>query len=179
MKAFLAEHYPVAPAADWVEKFNQTFGTKKSKAALVSSCKRFGIKSGRNGQFYKGMVPPNKGKPHPSRGRSRETLFGGVRGHKPDNKKPIGSTRICSKDGYLVVKVGEPSVWKHAHVHLWEANNGKVPTGFVVRFYDNSPDKLKSPTLDNLFLVSRPVHCRLTQMKLCDIPMEHKDTAIL
>lgn len=29
MIAFLAEHYPKAPVKDWVDKFNEQFGTNK------------------------------------------------------------------------------------------------------------------------------------------------------
>ena len=179
MIAFLAEHYPVAPVSDWVNKFNETFGTNKSKGALTGSCKRFKIKSGRTGQFEKGHVSHNKGKSFPLRGKAKETAFGGVRSNTNDNKKPLGSTRVCTKDGYLIIKVAEPNVWRHAHVVLWEKEHGKKPKDHVIRFYDNSPEKIKAPTLDNLFMVSRSVHARLTQMKLSDIPMEHKETAIL
>ena len=179
MIAFLAAHYPVGPVSSWMAKFNETFGTNKSKGALTGSCKRFGIKSGRNGQFKKGHISHNKGKSFPLRGRAKETAFGGCRSNKPDNRKPIGSTRVCSKDGYLLVKVSDPSVWRHAHVVLWEKHNGQIPDNHVIRFYDSSPEKIKAPTLDNLFMVSRSVHARLTQMKLSKMPMEHKETAIL
>ncbi|HFQ5326219.1 TPA: HNH endonuclease [Vibrio vulnificus] len=179
MIAFLAERYPKAPVRDWVDEFNQTFGTNKSIKALYGSCKRFKIKCGRNGRFPSGHQPHNKGKPFPTRGKSKETLFGGVRSNNVFNGRPVGSTRVCTKDGYLIVKVAEPSEWRFAHVLLWEKERGPIPDNHCVRFYDNSPEKLASPTIDNLFLVSRPVHMRLTQMKLCDIPMSHKDTAIL
>lgn len=179
MISFLAEHYPVAPVRDWVNKFNETFGTNKSKGALTGSCKRFKIKSGRTGQFEKGHVSHNKGKSFPLRGKAKETAFGGIRSNTNDNRKPLGSTRVCTKDGYLIIKVAEPNVWRHAHVVLWEKEHGKVPDNHVIRFYDNSPEKIKAPTLDNLFMVSRRVHARLTQMKLSDIPMEHKETIIL
>ncbi|MBD6967817.1 HNH endonuclease [Vibrio parahaemolyticus] len=179
MISFLAEHYPVRPVSDWVNKFNETFGTNKSKGALTGSCKRFKIKSGRTGQFEKGHVSHNKGKSCPLRGKAKETAFGGIRSNTNDNRKPLGSTRVCTKDGYLIIKVAEPNVWRHAHVVLWEKEHGKVPDNHVIRFYDNSPEKIKAPTLDNLFMVSRRVHARLTQMKLSDIPMEHKETIIL
>ncbi|MGY5383275.1 HNH endonuclease signature motif containing protein [Vibrio metschnikovii] len=179
MISFLAEHYPVAPVSDWAAKFNETFGTNKSKGALAGSCKRFKIKSGRTGQFEKGHISHNKGKSFPLRGKAKETAFGGARSNANDNRKPIGSTRVCTKDGYLIVKVAEPNVWRHAHVVLWEKEYGEVPDNHVIRFYDNSPEKIKAPTLDNLFMVSRRVHARLTQMKLSDTPMEYKETLIL
>lgn len=180
MIAFLAEHYPKAPVKDWVDKFNEQFGTNKSKSALSGSCKRFGIKSGRTGKFEKGHISHNKGKPHPLRGKAKETAFGGVRSNRPDDEKPLGATRICNKDGYLLVKVRMgTNAYELSHRILWEQHHGEIPPNHVIRFYDNSPEKLANPTIDNLFMVSRPVHCRLTQMKLSDIPMEHKETMIL
>ncbi|NAW78351.1 hypothetical protein CAG61_08380 [Vibrio sp. V34_P3A8T189] len=179
MISFLEEHYPAAPVSGWLNKFNKTFGTNKSKSALTSSCKRFKIKSGRTGQFEKGHVSHNKGKSFPLRGKAKETAFGGVRSNANDNRKPIGSTRVCKKDGYLIIKVAEPNLWRHAHVVLWEKERGPIPDDHVIRFYDNSPEKTRAPTIDNLFMVSRSVHARLTQMKLSDSPMEHKDTLIL
>lgn len=180
MIAFLTEHYPKAPVKDWLDTFNTRFGTNKSKGALTGSCKRFGIKSGRTGQFEKGLVPHNKGKPFPSRGRSKETQFGGIRSNKCDDEKPLGSTRIDSKDGYLLVKVRMgTNAYELAHRVLWEQHHGEIPPNHVIRFYDNSPEKIKAPTIDNLFMVSRRVHARLTQMRLADVPMEHKETIIL
>lgn len=179
MIAFLESHYPIAPVVEWMNKFNQTFGTNKSKGALIGSCKRFKIKSGRTGRFEKGHVSHNKGKTVPLRGKARETAFGGCRSNANDNRKPLGSTRVCTNDGYLIIKVAEPNIWRHAHVVIWEKENGEVPKDHVIRFYDNSPEKIKAPTLDNLFMVSRGVHARLTQMKLSEIPMEHKETTIL
>ncbi|MCG9780460.1 HNH endonuclease [Photobacterium damselae] len=180
MIQFLSDHYPKAPVTNWLDTFNQTFATNKNKGAITGACKRFGIKSGRNGRFEHGHVSHNKGKSCPLRGRAKETAFGGVRSNPTsDNKKPIGSTRVCSKEGYLIIKVAEPNIWRHAHVVIWENKHGKKPKDHVIRFYDNSPEKIKAPTLDNLFMVSRSVHARLTQMKLSDIPMEHKETVIL
>ncbi|MCG6268283.1 HNH endonuclease signature motif containing protein [Vibrio furnissii] len=176
---FLQSHYPNAPVSDWIKEFNQTFHTDKNKCALTSACKRFGIKSGRNGQFKQGQTAHNKGKPFPLRGKAVETAFGGCRANRPNNKKPIGSTRLDAKDGYLIIKVSEPNIWRHAHVVLWEKHHGPVPSGHVVRFYDNAPERIQNPTIDNLFTVSRQVHARLTQMKLSTIPREHKDTMIL
>lgn len=180
MKAFLAERYPAAPVSSWVDEFNAKFNTNKNKKALTSSCKRFGIKSGRTGRFEKNSVPHNKGKPFPLRGKAKETAFGGIRSNKSDDEKPLGSTRIDSKDGYLLVKVRMgTNAYELAHRVLWEQHHGEIPPNHVIRFYDNSPEKIANPTIDNLFMVSRSVHARLTQMKLSDIPMEHKETIIL
>lgn len=32
----------------------------------------------------------------------------------PSNHKPVGSERIDSKDGYVLIKVAEPRTWKHS-----------------------------------------------------------------
>lgn len=180
MITYLSEHYPKAPVAQWMDDFNQRFSTDKSKKTITGACKRFGIKSGRTGQFEKGLVPHNKGKSFPLKGKAKETAFGGIRSNRPDDEKPLGSTRIDSKDGYLLIKVRMgTNAYELYHRVLWAQHYGEIPPNHVIRFYDNSPEKLANPTIENLFMVSRQVHARLTQMKLTDIPMEHKATMIL
>lgn len=180
MKLFMAKRYPVAPISDWLDEFNRHFNCNVSKGAMLGSLKRYGIKSGRTGHFVEGQAPHNKGKPHPLRGKAKETAFGGIRSNKSDDEKPIGSTRIDSKDGYLLVKtkLGTNS-YELAHRIIWEKENGKIPSGYVVRFYDNSPKKIANPTIDNLFIVSRPVHARLNQMNWSSTPLDMRETKIL
>lgn len=180
MKQFMRERYPVSPISDWLDEFNAAFNCSLSNRAMLGSLKRYGIKSGRNGHFPKGNKPHNLGKPHPLRGRAKETAFGGVRSNKKDDEKPIGSTRIDSKDGYLLVKTRNgTNGYDLAHRVLWEEVNGNIPSGYVIRFYDNSPEKIASPTIDNLFIVSRPVHARLNKMDWSNTPLDMRETKIL
>lgn len=57
------------------------------------------------------------------------------KGRTPYNKKPIG-TEISTNDGYILVKVGEPSEYKFKHHIIWEQHYGKIPEGHYVIFLD-------------------------------------------
>jgi len=77
----------------------------------------------------------------------------------------------------VLVKVSErnpyndcPSGWyRHKHVILWEKYNGLVPDGYCVRFKDG--DRMHI-TIENLVLVSRGEHARLTIMGYAHQPDE-------
>ncbi|HEU4708777.1 MAG TPA: hypothetical protein VFS17_05645, partial [Methylophilaceae bacterium] len=82
-------------------------------------------------RFPKGHVPANKGKKGISYPGMEATQF--KPGHKPGNYRPVGSTRICSKDGYVLIKIEEGMFkWKALHRIVWERMNGAVPPGHVV-----------------------------------------------
>ncbi|WP_148263133.1 HNH endonuclease signature motif containing protein [Vibrio sp. EJY3] len=180
MKAFMAEHYANAPIKDWLDEFNNKFNCSVNKKTMYGSLKRYQFKAGRTGYFVKGQQPHNKGKPMPARGKSIETQFGGVRSNKKDDEKPLGSTRVDVKDGYLLVKVRMgTNAYELAHRVLWESVHGKIPDGHVIRFYDNSPEKIKSPTIENLFIVGRAVHARLNKMDWKNTPLSIRETKVL
>jgi len=104
-------------------------------------CTRQGWKTGRTGCFVKGLVPHNKGKPHPARGRAAHTQF--KKGALPHNAKGAGHERIDSKDGYVILIVDEPNPWSgattkpvHKHRWLWEQKNGPLPKGMALKCLD-------------------------------------------
>jgi hypothetical protein len=105
------------------------------------------------GQFYKGMVPWNKGKRHDPPG-SRATRF--KKGGKPLNTwRPIGSERM-TRDGTLERKVADTGTkkrdWKPVKDLIWTAKHGRIPRGkFVVHRNRNRQDF----RLRNLVLVNR------------------------
>lgn len=63
------------------------------------------------------------------------------KGHVPANKVELGHERK-DKDGYWLVKVAEPNVFKHKHRVLWEKHYGPIPKGLVVSFIDGNPDNV-------------------------------------
>jgi hypothetical protein len=72
--------------------------------------------------------------------------------HIGDNRKPIGSTRICAKDGYVYIKVGEGEHQQQPlHRVNWVKANGPIPKGWLVAFRDG--DKLNCE-IGNLVLIS-------------------------
>lgn len=147
--------------------FNKKFGSNKTAEAINSLCKRKGWFTGRIGQFQKGSKPWNTG----TKGivQKKKTSF--KKGHTPANHRPVGSERIDSKDGYVLIKVAEPNTWKHKHVVIWESHYGKVEKGYIIRLKDNNP---LNYSLDNLEKVSKKVHFRLNKCNYAEMPAELK-----
>jgi hypothetical protein len=88
------------------------------------------------GRFKPGNTPPNKGKPHPTRGRTGETQF--KAGGKPTNTMPIGSYRL-NADGHLQQKVREASGsnskrWRTVAELVWVKANWPLPPKHIVVF---------------------------------------------
>ena len=82
--------------------------------------------------------------------------------HEARNYQPIGSERV-SKDGYLERKVTDnPDIyparrWVPVQRLVWEAANGKIPHGHIVRFKNG--DKLDN-RLENLECISKAENAR-------------------
>ena len=73
------------------------------------------------------------------------------KGRTPYNKKSIG-TEITTKDGYILVKVAEPSEYKFKHQIIWEQHYGKIPKGHYVIFLDQDRTNYD---INNLKLVKK------------------------
>ncbi len=157
--------------------FNEAYGTSLSHQALSATGKRYGIKSGRTGQFTKGMTSWNKGKKGFSYEGMKATQF--KKGHKPHNWVPIGTERI-TKDGYIEVKIQEGKFqknWKGKHILIWEQYHGRpVPPGYAVIFGDGNNRNFDP---ENLLLVSRAQLIRMNQHGLIKNDTELTKTGIL
>ncbi len=131
-----------------------TLGLEKSEAFKASpdACRiRRGDEVGKAFRFKKGQVPANKG----IKGINYPGMIGTQfkPGTKPPNYKPVGSTRICSKDGYVLIKMAEGLFqWKLLHRIVWERMNGPIPKGFLVSFIDRNPLNWK---ITNLTLITK------------------------
>ncbi len=64
---------------------------------------------------------------------------------------PLGTEKV-QNDGYIRVKVAEPSVWVFKHRLLWEEANGPIPEGHMVTFIDGDKSNFH---LENLRLSTR------------------------
>lgn len=152
---FIRENYTGRSVAELTALFNEKFGTEKTGQQIKTFVHNRGITSGRTGQFEKGQESWNLGK----KGYMGANRTSFKKGDAPANRKPIGTERIDSKDGFVLVKIAEhnpytgaPTRYKHKHVHVWEAANGPVPEGHAVALKDGN--KLNC-SLENLLLVSR------------------------
>ena len=145
LKKITPGHHYVEIANMMNKKFNREFTVNQIKSAIG----RYKLNTGFNGRFKKGNVPHNKGKKGLYYKGCEKTWF--KKGQAPINHKPVGSERI-DLDGYTLIKVSEPNVWKLKHRVVWEKANGPIPKNYTVIFLDGD----KSNTdINNLALVSR------------------------
>lgn len=155
------------------EQFNRA---DVSCDCIKSICTRKGWSTGRTGRFEKGHIP------HPDAHAKGPNATSFKKGNVPANTKPLGTERICAKDGYILVKVDEPNPhrdtptrYRHKHQVIWEAEHGPIPEGHVVIFKDSN--KLNCQ-LDNLMLVTRAQLLYLNRNGFSDLPDEVKPTLV-
>lgn len=137
--------------AELAELVNKTFNIVYSRQQIKTYKHNHKISSGLDGRFLPGTIPPNKGKKMPKElyEKCSKTMF--KKGNTPQNHKPVGSERIDSKDGFVLIKVSEPSKWRLKHVVLWEKHNGPVPKGHKIVFLDSNRQNI---VIENLVIVT-------------------------
>lgn len=150
-KAFLRSFIPGHQNNETRDAFIKKFGKCITTVQVRSFCRNNKVGNGMDTRFKKGTVPPNKGKKMSAEqyAKSSRTMF--KKGGIPQNYRPVGSERV-NVDGYIEIKVADPSKWELKHRFVWEENNGKIPAGMNLIFKDNNPLNVK---LDNLMLVTR------------------------
>lgn len=175
---FIRDTYVDISSRELADQFNAEFGTSFSRQQIFSFVHKNKINSGRTGRFEKGHSTWNKG----IKGCIGPNVTSFKKGHRPKSWKPIGSERIDSKDGYILVKIAErdphsgaPTRYKMKHVHAWEGAKGPVPKGHAVIFKDG--DKLNC-TLSNLLLVSRTELLILNMHRYREAPEEVKPSIL-
>ncbi|MCY9802673.1 HNH endonuclease signature motif containing protein [Vibrio scophthalmi] len=175
-KAFLKNHSAL-PRKELTARFNQQFDAQLQIGAITSFCKRHGWMTGRDGRLTKGNQPWNTG----TKGVCRPNSGSFQKGIKPANQKPLGHERICSKDGFVLMKVAEPNPYtgaktryRYKHHVVWEQHNGAIPAKHVIRFIDGDP---LNCNIGNLSCVTKFVNMRMNQNRVNDFPVELRPTA--
>ncbi len=155
--------------AKLTELFNRHWGTSLSASAIKGTCLRFGIKTGRTGQFVKGgpYIDSSGAKgPNPTSFKP---------GHLPHNHNPIGHVRT-SKDGYMSVKLTDTRNHRRdyhfIHRLVWEHFHGPIPAGHIVIFRDG--DRLNFD-IENLELISRAQHAVRCKISYYHYPPELRE----
>lgn len=176
--AFIKEAYTRLSLADMTAAFNAEFGETKTVKQLRSFTRNHKVRSGRTGCFEKGHVPWTAGKA--GKGICKPNSGSFKKGDIPANTRPMGSERICPKDGFILVKIEEENPYtdattrfKHKHVVIWEEANGPTPENHVIRFLDG--DK-KNCVIENLGLFTRAESLQMTRLGFSDVPVEIKPT---
>jgi len=169
--SFVKDNYTRLSIVDLTDEFNKEFGSIKTEQQIRSFTRNHNVKSGRTGRFEKENKPWNAG----TKGQGLTSANSGSfkKGDRPKTWKPVGSQRICSKDGYYIVKIAEPNVWRGKHLVNWEAKHGKVPVGFIIRFKNGNQ---QDPDIANLELISRQEHLYLNRNGYTELPAELKPT---
>jgi len=176
---YLKNNYPGRSVAELRELFNAEFNTCMTWQQIKTAVHNRGIISGLTGCFEKGHKPWNKG----TNGLTGANKTSFKKGNVPANLKPVGSERICSKDGYILVKVAErnphtgfPTRYKHKQVHVWEQMNGSVPDGMVVMLRDGNKQNIDP---ENLILISRAELLRLNKHDYKNASVELKPIVLM
>jgi hypothetical protein len=138
------------------QKVNEVFSTTLTVDQISSLCKRNKWNTGRTGCFEKGSKPWNTG----TKGVCQPNSGNFEAGQIAWNKKPIGYERICSKDGYVLVKTAEPNVFNLKHRVIWENTHGPIPKDQVLAFKNQDKTDCR---LENLILMSRADMVRYNQ----------------
>ena len=152
---FILDNYKGIGNQELCDRLNEKLKTNHSFNRVKGFKSKHKLDSGLTGRFKKGRTTFNKGLKQTdfmsdeAIERTKKTRF--KKGLKSHNKKPLGSERICTKDGYIIVKVGEPDVWKHKHRVVWEKVNGPIPKGHKIVFLDGDKNNI---SIDNLKIVS-------------------------
>lgn len=176
---FLRKEYRGRSVTELRAVFNEKYGADMTWQQIKTAVHGRGITSGRTGCFEKGHKPWNTG----TKGLTSANKTSFKKGNIPPNRKPIGAERICSQDGYILVKVAEqnphtgfPTRYKHKHVHIWERDHGPVPEGMIVAFRDG--DKLNCDDPDNLMLITRAELLILNKHGYRDTPAKLKPSVL-
>ena len=151
MRDFILENHKGIYSQELADRFNEKFNTNVTAKQISSYKKRYQLHGGLRGNFQKGHIPHNKGKKisEATYCKIKNTMF--PKGNMPHNHRDVGSERI-TKDGYIEIKVEEPSKWKLKHIWVWEQHNGPVPKGYAVAMLDR--DK-QNTDISNLRLIKR------------------------
>lgn len=125
--------------ARFCERFNRRDISFQNFTAL---CIRKHWRTGRTGQFPKGVTPHNLGKRMPDHPNSAAHRF--QHGHLPHNTKWLGHERL-SKEGYVELSIAETNphtgFWRRyvlKHQYGWERQHGPVPAGHVLKCLDGN-----------------------------------------
>ncbi len=175
---WINDNYAGHSVVEMTDLFNAKFEKQMTWQQIKTFVHNRGIVSGRTGHFEKGQLSWNKG----VKGYMGANATSFKTGNAPPNRKPLGTERICSKDGFILIKIAEtdphtgfPTRYKHKHVWLWEQTNGPVPEGHVVAFRDGN--KLNC-VLENLMMITRAELLALNLHNYKDAPDEIKPTIL-
>lgn len=160
---FIVKNYKGIPFKELTKKFNTKFNTNFEVKQIQRFCGNNKLHNGIiGGRFEKGHQPWNKGTKGLCKANRTSFKKGQLNGRAKQLYKPVGSERL-DKDGYLLIKVKDPNVWKLKHRVIWEEKHGKIPSKHCLMFLDGNKQNC---SLENLVLVKRKDLVRFNQLRL-------------
>lgn len=131
---------------DIMYEMNRKFEYDFTYSQIAGAFQRYNFKNGIDTTFKKGEASWNKG----------------IKGNIPSNYKPIGS-EIVDSDGFILIKLDEPSKWEPKQRYLYKKNVGPIKKGNVIIFLDGNKRNFDT---DNLAQVTRSQLLTLNKYKL-------------
>ena len=111
------------------------------------------------------------------------TLHGFRRSSRLSKEINVGDETLCRSTGYITVKTDAPAHhaktkrnYRYKHLAVWEAYNGPVPKGHVVRFLDGNTLNCE---IENLALFTRSEHGYMNTLGYNEAPEGLRETIVL
>lgn len=157
--------------AEFISRFGWDITVRQIKCYISNH----GLNTGRTGRFEKGHVPANKGVPMTPEqyAKCAPTMFRKGESCAGNTPMPLGSEVF--REGYVMVKVAQPNIWRFKSHIVWEEHNGAIPPGHIITYKDGDP---LNCDIDNLILISRRVSQIMSLKGLHKYTGERKVTAI-
>jgi hypothetical protein len=163
MLCYLRVARPLMTVDELTDAFNKRFKANKGFGAIHGICLKKGYLSDNDGCFRKGFTPWNKG----VKGYMGANKTSFKKGAIPPNHVPVGTEITDNKDGYVIVKVKDPNVWKPKSHVIWEAKHGAIPAQHAIRFVDGNRLNV---VIENLELISKLELLRLNKNQYSSQP---------
>lgn len=145
------------PRQEMARLFNEKYNEQRTKESMQRFCSKHKLTGVENtGRLKKGHNTWNKGKTGYM--GANETSF--KKGSTPSNSRKLWSERVCSKDGFIWIKVSQPNGFVLKHHWVWKEAGREIPKGMVLCFKDGDKTNV---VLENLILLTRSELLRYNQ----------------
>ena len=147
-KSYLKDICPGRSHKEIAMLMSNRFKNNFKPSQIMSAIHRYGLSTGRTGQFEKGLPAWNKG----LRGHMGANRTSFKKGNVPQNRLPVGSERADNRDGCIRIKIAEPDKWELKHKFIYEKHHGKIKKDSVVIFLDGDKNNFD---ISNLKCITR------------------------
>lgn len=128
---FLKKYSSIMSRKELTAAFNDKFGTTIDIQALTVRSLRIGAVASNDGRFKTGELPWDRLEGGRDEWYAKYKVaphHSFPKGHIPASYRPVGSQRIDSQNGRVIVKTEDGS-WKSQQMIAWEDKYGKIPKG--------------------------------------------------